>query len=72
MQFCQATLCRPVVLKLWYARAFQVVREQYSCHIRKALLIRFCVTIRSCGVLMLLIRSCAILILSTFEQIMFF
>jgi len=55
-----------VVLKLWYARAFQVVREQLSCHIRKALLIRFCVIIRSCVMLMLLIHLFAILILSTF------
>jgi len=62
----------PVVLKLWYARAFQVVREQLSCHIRKALVIRFCVKFRSCVMLMLLIRLCAILNLSTFEQITFF
>jgi len=55
-----------VVFKLWYARAFQVVREQLSCRIRKALLIRFCVIIRSCVMLMLLIRLFAILILSTF------
>jgi len=61
-----------VVLKLWYARAFQVVREQLSCHIRKALLIRFCVIIRPCVMLMLLIRLRAIFILSTFEQITFF
>jgi len=61
-----------VVLKLWYARAFQVVHEQLSCHIRKALLIRFCVIIRSCVMLMLLIRLCAIFILSTFEKITFF
>ena len=54
---------RSVVLKLWYARAFKVVREQLSCHIRKALLIRFCVIIRSC---VMLIRLFAILILSTF------
>ena len=57
---------RSVVLKLWYARAFKVVREQLSCHIRKALLIRFCVIIRSCVMLMLLIRLFAILFLSTF------
>jgi len=65
-------LCRAVVLKLWYARAFQVVREQLSCHIRKALLIRFCVIIRSCVMLTLLIRLFPILILSTFERITFF
>jgi len=47
---------------------FQVVREQRSCHIRKALLIRFCVIIPS---YVMLIRLCAILILSTFEQITF-
>jgi len=63
---------KPVVLKLWYARAFQVVREQLSCHIRKASLIRFCVIIRSCVTVMLLIRLFAILILSSFEQITFF
>jgi len=61
-----------MVLKLWYASAFQVAREQLSCHIRKALLIRFCVIIRLCVMLMLLIHLCAILILSTFEQITFF
>jgi len=32
-----------VVLKLWHARVFQVVHEQLSCHIPKALLIRSCV-----------------------------
>jgi len=48
-------------------RAFQVVREQLSCHIRKALLIRFCVIIRWCVMLMLLIRLCAILILTLWE-----
>jgi len=57
-----------VVLKLSLVvrEAFKVVREQLSCHIWKALLIRFCVIIRSCVMLMLLIRLFAILILSTF------
>jgi len=54
-----------VVLNLWYASSFPV-------HIRKASLIRFCVIIRSCVMLMLLIRLWVILILSTFEQITFF
>ena len=44
-----------------------VVREQPSCHIRKALLIRFCVIIHSCVMLILLICLFAILILSTLE-----
>ena len=40
-----------------------MVREQFSCYIREALLIRFCVINRSCVMLMLLIRLCAILML---------
>ena len=61
-----ADTSKAVVLKLWYVRAVHVLREHLSCHIRKALLIRFCVIIRSCVMLMLRIRLIAILILSTF------
>jgi len=46
-----------------------MVREQLSCHIRKALLIRFCVIIHSCVMIMLLIRLCAILILSALSKL---
>ena len=64
----QSVVRVPLVVR----EGFSVVREQFSCHIQKALLIRFCVIICSCVMLMLLIRLCAIFILSTFEQITFF